>query len=442
LLGEEVLVMDRVIIGVDPHKLSVTFEARDSREILRATGRFGTDARGYRLLVKYARQWPERVWAVEGANGIGRPLAQRLLASGERVLDVPAKLAARARVSGTGQGRKTDPADAYAIVMVALRDKRLRELAADSGLTVLRLLCDRRDELSQARAQALNRMHRLFLELIPGGAPVKKSTAQYQVLLATVRPRDLAGKTRRRMAAEELADIERLDAKLKAMKAELKAAVLASGSHLMDIHGIGPAGAARILADVGDVARFPNRAHFASWTGTAPIDASSGQHTHHRLSRAGNRRINHVLYMAGIVQLRNDTPGRGYYRRRVAEGKTSMEAMRCLRRRLSDVVYRQLAADAQARATGQTGPGGHSGATLSSSAAGLLPVTGTSDQPLPGPAPTTLPPPPAKRTPPAAPAGATPRRRAGGVNVERPAGRTTLTPTSDGAHSKSPGLPS
>jgi transposase len=429
--------MDKVIIGVDPHKQSVTIEARDTREILRATGRFGTDARSYRQLLAYARQWPDRVWAVEGANGIGRPLAQRLLASGERVLDVPAKLAARARVFDTGQGRKTDPADAHAIVMVALRDKRLRELTADPDLTVLRLLCDRRDELSRARAQALNRMHRLFLELIPGGAPVKKTTVQYRALLASVRPRDLAGKTRRRMAAEEIADLEHLDAKLKAMKAELKAAVAASGSHLMDIHGIGPAGAARILADVGDVARFPNRAHFASWTGTAPIDASSGQHTHHRLSRAGNRRINHVLYMAGIVQLRHDTPGRVYYRRRVAEGKTPMEAMRCLRRRLSDVVYRQLAADAQ-----RAGPGGHSGATLLSSAAGLLPVTGTSDQPLPGPVSATLPPPSAAKAAPAARTGATPRRRARGVNVERPTGRTTLTPTSVGAHSKSPGAPS
>ena len=110
--------MDQVIIGVDPHKLSVTIEARDSREILRAKGRFGTDTRSYQQLLRYARQWPERVWAVEGANGIGRPLAQRLLASGERVLDVPAKLAARARVFDTGQGRKTDPADAHAIVMV------------------------------------------------------------------------------------------------------------------------------------------------------------------------------------------------------------------------------------------------------------------------------------------------------------------------------------
>src|SRR5690349_20833532 len=170
-------------------------------------------------------------------------------------------------------------------------------------------------------------MHRLFLELLPGGAPVKKSVSQYQVLLATVCPRDLAGKTRRRMAAEELEDLHRLDAKL-------KAAVLAMGSHLMDIHGIGPAGAARILADVGDVVRFPDRDHFASWTGTAPTGASSGQHLRHRLSRAGNRRLNHVLYMAGIVQLRRDTAGRAYYRRKRAAGKTAMEAMSCLRRRL------------------------------------------------------------------------------------------------------------
>ncbi len=204
---------------------------------------------------------------------------------------MPAKLAARARVFGTGQGRKSDPADAHAIVMAALRGKGLRELTAGPGLTVLRLLCDSRDEPSRARAQALNRMHRLFAELVPGGAPVKP-TSQYQALLATARPRDLAAKTRRRMAAEELAGIGRLDAKLKAMQAELKAAVQAAGSHLMGIHGIGPAGAARILADAGDITRFPNRSHFAFWTGTAPIDASSRQHIRHRLSRAGNRRLN------------------------------------------------------------------------------------------------------------------------------------------------------
>ena len=204
----------------------------------------------------------------------------------------------------------------------------------------------------------------------------------------------------------------------------------------MDIHGVGPAGAARILADVGDIARFPDRNHFASWTGTAPIDASSGQHIRHRLSRAGNRRLNHVLYIAGIVQLRHDTAGRAYYRRKRAAGKTPMEAMRCLRRRLSDAVYRQLMADAPARE--EASPGGHPGASLQSSAAGLSPDTGTSDQPLPGPAHPTLPPPrPAPQL--MAPAAAATRRRARGDGVERPTGRTTLTPTSAATPSTAPG---
>jgi hypothetical protein len=197
----------------------------------------------------------------------------------------------------------------------------------------------------------------------------------------------------------------------------------------MNIYGIGPAGAARILADVGDIARFPDRNHFASWTGTAPIDASSGEQIRHRLSRAGNRRLNHVLYMAAFVQLRHDTDGRAYYRRKIAAGKTPMEAMRCLKRRLSDVVYRQLLTDAARRV--EAGPGGHRGATLTSSAADLTPHVGTSDQPQPGPAPTTLPLAPAASG--VASIAAPQRRRARGVNVQRPTGRTTLTPTSAGA---------
>ena len=159
---------------------------------------------------------------------------------------------------------------------------------------------------------------------------MKKSVPQYQALPATIRPGDQVGRTRRRLAADELADLVRIDAKLKALKAELKAAVPAAGSQLMDIHGVGPAGAARILADVGDIARFCDPNHFASWTGTAPIDASSGEQIRHRLSRAGNRRLNHVLYIAGFVQLRHDTDGRAYYRRKLAAGKTPMEAIRCL----------------------------------------------------------------------------------------------------------------
>lgn len=384
---------DVVVIGVDPHKASVTLEARDTREILRASGTFPTTTAGYRAMIQVARQWPRRIWAVEGARGVGRALVARLLAGGERVVDVPAKLSARSRVFDTGQGRKTDAHDAHAIVMVALRDHRLPEVVIDEDLEVLRLLVDRRDELAAARTQALNRAHRLFAELMPGGAPTKKSVTQYQALLAGIRPRDGAGRVRRRMLAEELTEARRLEVRVKEITAEIKAAVLARGSHLMDLPGIGPAGAGRILADVGNVARFPSRHHFASWTGTAPIDASSGAHQRHRLSRAGNRRLNHVLHIAATVQMRHhDTAGRVYYDRKRAAGKRPLEAMRCLKRRLSDVVYRQLVTDAVGvqMTKIEAGPGGHSGATLQSSAAGLPPHTGTSDQPLPGPATTTL----------------------------------------------------
>src|SRR5918995_4419931 len=233
-------------------------------------------------------------------------------------------------------------------------------------------------------------------ELVPGGVPVKKSVSQYQAILGGVRPRDLIGRTRRRLAAEELAELVRLDARLKELTAELRDAVQARRSQLMEIYGIGPAGAARILADVADVARFPDRNRFASWTGTAPLDASSGDQIRHRLSRAGNRRLNHVIHIAAIVQIRHDTEGRTYYRRKLAESKTPMEALRCLKRRISDAVYRQLVADADAQRTtadeDQAGPGGHSGATPQSSAADLsTPVIGSSDKPQPGPAQPTLP---------------------------------------------------
>ncbi|MFI2652858.1 transposase [Micromonospora fulviviridis] len=151
----------------------------------------------------------------------------------------------------------------------------------------------------------------------------------------------------------------------------------------MDLTGIGPSGAARLLGDIGDIARFTSSAHFASWNGTAPIDASSGDQNRHRLSRAGNRRINRALHIMAIVQLRRDTEGRRYHRRRLAAGKTPMEALRALKRRLSDIVYQQMVADAKLV---RTGPGGHVGATLQSSAADLNPEIDTSEKSLPGPA--------------------------------------------------------
>ena len=386
--------MGRMIIGVDPHKASVTIEVVDGEGKVAATGTFGTDARQYQVMVAYARRWPHRVWAVEGAEGAGRPLTLRLLADGEAVRDVPAKLAARVRALDTGQGRKTDAVDAHSVATVALRTAGLRELhAGDGDVGALRVLADRRDELSRTRAATLNRLHRLLAELISGGAPRHLSPAQAKRMLATVRPRDPAGAMRRRIAGDLLADLAAIDAKLKSVEAELRARVRARGSHLMDLFGMGPAGAARVLADVGDVDRFPTKARFASWNGTAPLDASSGQQIRHRLSRAGNRRINHVLYIMAIVQVRHDTAGRAYYRRLRAAGKTPKEALRILKRRLSDVVYRQLTADqllARPEAQlEQAGPGGHPGATMQSGADdSLTPMVVSSDQSQPGPATT------------------------------------------------------
>ena len=162
--------MTKVFIGVDPHRLSATIEVVDHHETVLATGRFPTDKAGYAAMRKQVARWPERTWAVEGCNGTGRSLAQRLLADGEHVVDVPAKLSARARLFDTGHNRKTDAHDAHAVAVVAVRTKNLRVLVQDGELEAMRLLVERREELARQRVQTVNRLQRLLSELIPGVA--------------------------------------------------------------------------------------------------------------------------------------------------------------------------------------------------------------------------------------------------------------------------------
>lgn len=371
-----------VIIGMDPHKRSATIEIIDPTGKILATGRYGTDNAGYSEMLTTASKYTERVWAIEGCNGIGRHIAHRLVHDGETVIDVPAKLSAQIRVFATGNGRKTDPVDAHSVALAALRSPNLRRVQADSELIALGMLADRRDELGRARTDTVNRLHRLLLELLPGGAKKFLSATQARKLVATVKPRDPAGKVRRRLTVELIGELETIDRKIKSADKELRQLIAEHGSTLTDLYGIGPAGAARLLADVGDIHRFRDRNRFASWNGTAPLDASSGQQQRHRLSRAGNRKINRVLHTMAIVQLRNPSAGRTYYDRRKAEGKTSMEAMRALKRRLSNVVYTRMLDDQHRRETAS--PGGQSGATTDSSATGSTPHTGPSDKPHPG----------------------------------------------------------
>ena len=378
----------RVVIGMDPHKPSVTIEVMAADEAVLGVGRFGTDVEGFAALRRYVSQFADRVWAIEGCSGIGRHVARRLIAAGEEVVDVPPKLSARVRVFATGQGRKTDATDAHSVALVGTRMAGLRPVVADQQLDVLRLLADRRRALGDEHTRKVSQLHALLLELIPGGAKRNLSAAQAKGLLAKVRPRDLAGKTRRRLAAELIGDLERLYLRKKAADKELRELVAATRTGLLDLHGIGPSGAARLLVEVGDITRFPDRNHFASWTGTAPIDASSGDQVRHRLSRGGNRQINKTLHIMATVQLRNATEGRGYCDRKKAGGKSSMEAMRCLKRRLSDTVYRTMLGDIAAHATAHqvAGPGGHQGNDSDSSATGSQPQHRLFGKATPGPA--------------------------------------------------------
>jgi transposase len=349
LTCEEDNVSDGVMIAVDPHKASNTAAVLDP--VSKApveSARFANTQDGYAQLTAFAARWDQRRWAVEGCHGAGRSLAQRLVADGETVLDVPAKLAARVRVYSRGHGRKTDKDDAVSIGLAALDGTGVLPVASDDALVSLRLLCDRRDELTAQRTQAVCRLHRLLAELTPGGMRRELSANKAQALLRQIRPSDGVADIRLQIARDHLADIRGLDARIKSIGKQIAALVADSGTTLTTLYGIGPVIAGRILAETGDVARFASKDHFASYNGTAPIDVSSGDQVRHRLSRAGNRRINHALHMMAVTQIRNPgTTGRQYYERKRSEGKTPKEALRCLKRRLSDLVYCQLVADSK-----------------------------------------------------------------------------------------------
>ena len=374
----------RVVIGMDPHKRSATIEAMAAGEQVLGGGRLGQTRRASRRCSPRPGSGRTGCGRSRAARGIGKHLVLRLPSAGESVIDVPAKLSARMRVYATGQGRKTDDTDAHSIALAGVRMTGLRHVVSDESLEVLRLLAGRRRRIGEDHTRMVCQLHVLLLELLPGGAKKDLSAAQARKLLAGVRPKDVAGKTRKRVALELVVGLERVYARKKAANKELAALIRQTGTGLFDLHGIGPSGAARLLAEVGDITRFPAKGHFASWTGTAPIDASSGDNVRHRLSRGGNPQINMALHMMAVVQLRNATHGRAYYDRKVAAGKTPSEAMRCLKRRLSDIVYRTMLDDLVASAG--TGPGGHRGNDSDSSAAGSHPHTSSSDKSLPGPA--------------------------------------------------------
>ena len=334
------------MIGIDPHKGSHTAAAVDRDETVIDTLRVDADCHQRAVLLAWAARFEPRTWAVEGATGMGALLAQQLVAAGEHVVDVPPKLSSRVRLLERGRIDKTDPNDARSAAIVGWRTPALNVVGGlDEHRVVLRLLADRDHQVTANRTRTICRLHALLCLLIEGGTGRALTAMKANELLATVHIDGPVTLERVAAARQLLDEIQTFDTARVEVRKRTKDIVGASATTVTEIHGIGPLTAAIIIGRVGDVSRFPTAGHFARHNGTAPIEASSGPTKRHRLNPRGDRQLNHAIHMAAVTQVGHDTPGRVYYLRKQAEGKTRKEAMRALKRHISDAVYQRLVAD-------------------------------------------------------------------------------------------------
>ena len=369
--------MAGVMIGIDPHKGSHTAVALDAREQRLGQLRVRASCRQVEALLELGRWLAARTWAIEGARGLGLLLAQQLIAAGERVLDVPPKLAARVRLLDTGQINKNDDNDARSVAVAALRARDLPELVAEDQNMVMRVWARRYHDLGRLRTQLLCRLHAVLCELVPGGFGKELTAGQAIEILDRINAESPVTLAKLALARDLVADLQRLDAQRREARRRTARAVAASGTSITAIYGVGPIIAGTVLGYVRDIHRFPSRDHFASYNGTAPIEVSSGDRKIYRLSRRGNRQLNHAIHMAAVSQIRyRGTEGRVYYEKKIGEGMTGKCALRALKRKISDALYVRMISDARLRTSGGgQGPGGQSGNDSDSSAAGSHPGT-------------------------------------------------------------------
>ena len=343
-VNEKGIVM--TMIGIDPHKATHTAVAiADDENVIDEFTLEAADDQVERL-TDWAAGYEKREWAAESANGLGYLVARQLVACGETVFDVPPVLASRVRLMGSGRPQKNDPNDARSIAIAALRSDRLATVQPDNHGVVLRLLVKRHRDMAKLRNKHCSRLHALLGELEAGGIGERISASNACELLDRITVTDEATRYRTLIAGEVVEDITRIDDALKASKKRIADAVAASGTSLTNIVGVGPIGAATIIGYTKDVTRFPTKGHYATYNATAPIEVSSAGNTRHRLNLRGNRILNHAIHIAAVTQLRHDTIGRVYFDKKIAEGKTPKEAIRALKRRISDAVYRALVVDA------------------------------------------------------------------------------------------------
>ena len=364
-----------VMIGIDPHKGSHTAFALDASETKLGQVRVRATVGQVEGLLEWAQRWPERSWAIEGAGGLGYLLAQQLLAAGERVLNVQPKLAARVRLLNTGQVNKNDPNDARSVAIAALRSPDVRTVTTEGDTAVIKLWARRHRDLSRARNRIACRLHAVLCELVPGGFAKEITAGQATHALAVITPLGASAVARLELAHELLEELRIVDEQRRATKNRITRIVAATKTSVTDIYGVGPIIAATVLGYVGDIHRFPTRDRFAAYNGTAPIEASSGNNNVHRLSRRGNRQLNHAIHMAALSQIRYpDTIGRAYYDRKIAEGMKHKSALRALKRKISDTIYARMITDARAETRhAAKDPGGQSGNDSAASAASSHP---------------------------------------------------------------------
>ena len=335
------------MIGIDPHKGSHTAVVVDRSEAVLDTIRVDADRHQRDRLLAWAARFEPRTWAVEGASGMGAMLAQQLVAAGEHVVDVPAKLSSRVRLLGSGKSTKNDANDARAVAVAALRAPQLAAVRVEDHVTILRLLAKNQLDTSRAKSRACCRLHALVAELVPGGIRKEIVVKQAEQILVGIVPTSATQRQRLDLAYDTLSEIVMLDDRAKRNRVRITEEVIASGSSITEIFGVGPTLAAMIIGYTGDVNRFPTAGHYAAYNGTAPVEFSSSGRTVHRLSRRGNRTLNHALHIVAVTQIRHaHSEGRAYYDRKLAEGKTPREARRALKRQISDRVFKQLRLDA------------------------------------------------------------------------------------------------
>jgi transposase len=336
-----------VMVGIDVHKDTHCAVAVDDvgRQLGAARTFRTTDAGNLQLL-----RWAQRehggdgrvVFAVEDCRHLTTRLERSLLAAGARVLRVPPKLMAGARQSARTRG-KSDPIDALAIARAALREPNLPAAEHTHASREVKLLVDHREDLVNTRTQVQNRLRWHLHELDPTVDPAKRSLDRTVVLNGVTKTlEEMPPSTVRRVALELVEDVRMLTTRINALERELRVLVREQAPQLLTLSGCGVLTAAKLIGETANPTRFGSEACFAMHAGVAPIPASSGRTSRHRLARGGNRQLNCSLHRIAVTQIRLDGPGRAYYLRRMTSGDTKMEALRALKRRLARVVFTLL----------------------------------------------------------------------------------------------------